>query len=112
MLRRCCPSTSGQAHRTGYKALARTSPARSGLQYLVDQKFTAGSAVWSSASRTEAVVHAESVDMNDWPCKLPALEAAREFVQRVASQGGKVLLAPDRDADGLCAGKSPRSTCM
>lgn len=68
--------------------------------------------MWSSASRTQAAVHAEAVDMNDWPCKLPALEAAREFVQRVASQGGKVLLAPDRDADGLCAGKSPRSTCM
>ena len=46
--------------------------------------------------------------MSDWPCTLAALESAREFVRGAASKGGKVLLAPDRDADGLCAGKTLR----
>ena len=43
--------------------------------------------------------------MRDWPCKLAALDSARAFVRDAASKGGKVVLAPDRDADGLCAGK-------
>ena len=42
--------------------------------------------------------------MSDWPCELSALESAREFVRNAAKRGGKVVLAPDRDADGLCAG--------
>ena len=43
--------------------------------------------------------------MSDWPCKQSALDSARQFVRDAASKGGKVVLAPDRDADGLCAGK-------
>lgn len=46
--------------------------------------------------------------MSDWPCNLAALESAKEFVRNAASKGGKVVLAPDRDADGLCAGKTLR----
>ena len=43
--------------------------------------------------------------MSDWPCNLAALDSARAFIRDAASKGGKVVLAPDRDADGLCAGK-------
>ena len=42
--------------------------------------------------------------MSDWPCDLAALNSARNFVRDAARNGGKVVLAPDRDADGLCAG--------
>lgn len=50
--------------------------------------------------------------MSDWPCKLAALDSARAFVRNAASKGGKVVLAPDRDADGLCAGKMPCSSSV
>ena len=43
--------------------------------------------------------------MSDWPCNLAVLDSAKAFVRDAASKGGKVVLAPDRDADGLCAGK-------
>lgn len=51
-------------------------------------------------------------DMSDWPCGQSALEAARKFVRDAASKEGKIVLAPDRDADGLCAGEKPlQSQC-
>ena len=50
--------------------------------------------------------------MSDWPCKQSALDSARQFVRDAASRGGKVVLAPDRDADGLCAGKPAFSFSM
>ena len=40
----------------------------------------------------------------DWPCKAAALEAGRQFLQRAATKGGRIVLAPDKDADGLSAG--------
>ncbi|KAL0052534.1 hypothetical protein WJX82_003515 [Trebouxia sp. C0006] len=55
-------------------------------------------------SLSSAQTTCDAADMTDWPCKLSALESARDFVKDVANKGGKVLLAPDRDADGLCAG--------
>ncbi len=49
--------------------------------------------------------------MSDWPCDHSALESARDFLRDVASKGGKVVLAPDRDADGLCAGEMIAACC-
>lgn len=48
--------------------------------------------------------------MSEWPCKQSALDSARQFVRAAASRGGKVVLAPDRDADGLCAGATLHHT--
>ena len=61
---------------------------------------------WSSAAKAtlKQEACAAAVDMGEWPCKVSDLESARQFVRQVASTEGKVLLAPDRDADGLCAG--------
>lgn len=50
-------------------------------------------------------MRASAVDMGDWPCAPAALTAAKDFLRRAVDKGGKIVLAPDRDADGLCAGK-------
>ena len=42
----------------------------------------------------------------DWPCSSAALSAGRQFLQRAATAGGRIVLAPDKDADGLSAGAS------
>jgi len=39
-----------------------------------------------------------------WPCKPAAMHAAREFLRTAVRTGGRILLVPDRDADGLSAG--------
>lgn len=58
----------------------------------------------SSFEYCQAVKASDAV-MTEWPCGKSALEAARKFVKDAASRGGKIVLAPDRDADGLCAGE-------
>ena len=73
-----------------------------------DQQYTANPSTRLSvrASGTSgAVPDSKHAGMSDWPCNLAALDSARAFVRDAASKGGKVVLAPDRDADGLCAGK-------
>ena len=40
----------------------------------------------------------------EWPCPASALDAGRQFLQRAATGGGRIVLAPDKDADGLSAG--------
>ncbi len=97
--------TPGKLHHVGRVALARATVARSSSEHLSDHKCTRRLVAASRAFRTLQALHADAADMTDWPCKLSALESARNFVKEVASKGGKVLLAPDRDADGLCAGK-------
>ena len=57
-----------------------------------------------SPARSSHVLSAEAA-MNDWPCKTAALTAAKEFLHKAVGKGGKIVLAPDRDADGLCAGR-------
>jgi hypothetical protein len=44
-----------------------------------------------------------STDMM-WPAPAPSIAAASGYLRRVAAQQGRILLVPDRDADGLCAG--------
>ena len=51
-----------------------------------------------------------SLGMSDWPCRPEALAAAKQFLRTAVGKGGKIVLAPDRDADGLCAGKQPCAT--
>lgn len=48
--------------------------------------------------------------MSNWPCDPAAQDQARKFVRDAASKGGKIVLAPDRDADGLCAGATLHHT--
>ncbi|KAG7529431.1 hypothetical protein FFLO_05659 [Filobasidium floriforme] len=40
----------------------------------------------------------------DWPAPRPAIKAAQEFIKDIAANKRKVLLVPDKDADGLSAG--------
>ncbi len=40
----------------------------------------------------------------EWPCKAADLEAGQQFLQTAAKAGGRIVLAPDKDADGLSAG--------
>ena len=40
---------------------------------------------------------------SDWPCPAPALEAGRAFLKAAVTRG-RIVLAPDKDADGLSAG--------
>ena len=56
------------------------------------------------AARSSHVLFTQSA-MSDWPCKPAALTVAKEFLHQAVENGGKIVLAPDRDADGLCAGK-------
>ncbi len=97
--------TSGKFHTVARAALARATIARSRVVHLSDHRCTPRLVASSKTFRTLQALHVDAADMSDWPCKLSALESARDFVKHVASKGGKVLLAPDRDADGLCAGK-------
>ncbi len=39
-----------------------------------------------------------------WPAPPAAMEAGRAFLQSAAQQAKRVLIVPDKDADGLCAG--------
>ncbi len=105
VLRHPAVLTSGKLHLVARVALAHATIARSPVVHLSDHKCTPRLVASSRAFRTIQAVHADAADMTDWPCKLSALESARDFVKDVASKGGKVLLAPDRDADGLCAGR-------
>ncbi len=41
----------------------------------------------------------------EWPCRAADLAAGRQFLQKAVSAGGRIVLAPDKDADGLSAGK-------
>ncbi|BFZ57007.1 hypothetical protein PYCC9005_004057 [Savitreella phatthalungensis] len=43
-------------------------------------------------------------DLDEWPAARSQIESAREFVRRVAASTGTVIIAPDKDADGLSAG--------
>jgi single-stranded-DNA-specific exonuclease len=43
-------------------------------------------------------------EMHSWPASPAALAAGREFLSVAARSPGPVLLVPDGDADGLCAG--------
>lgn len=100
----CVPVSA--VHRAG-SVFARSVATRSVLA--CDHRSTALSASFTrqelSPSGKVRGAHADEASMSDWPCKVSALESARSFVREVASKGGKVLLAPDRDADGLCAGR-------
>lgn len=63
----------------------------------------------SYPARTSPVAHEVHANsslsaMDDWPCKPSALTAAKKFLRQAVDMGGNILLAPDRDADGLCAG--------
>ncbi len=104
--------TSGKFHLVVRATLARATIARSSLVHLSDHKCTPRLVASSRAFRTLQALQADAADMTDWPCKLSALESARVFVKDVASKGGKVLLAPDRDADGLCAGRLQQRKCI
>ena len=104
--------TSSKLHLVARVALVRATLARSSVKHLSDHNCTPRLVASSRAFRTLQALHADAADMNDWPCKLSALELARVFVKDVASKGGKVLLAPDRDADGLCAGRLQHRKCI
>ena len=40
----------------------------------------------------------------EWPCNAADLTAGRQFLQKAVEAGGRIVLAPDKDADGLSAG--------
>lgn len=42
----------------------------------------------------------------EWPAPKSAMEAARRFVLDIVKQNRSVLIAPDKDADGLTGNKS------
>ena len=105
VLRHPAVLTSGKFHIVARLALVRATIARSPVVHLSDHKSTPRLIASSRKFRSLQALHVDAADMTDWPCKLSALESARDFVKDVANKGGKVLLAPDRDADGLCAGR-------
>lgn len=107
VLRHPAALTSGKFHIVARVVLARATIARSPVVHLSDHRCTPRLVAPASSRtfRTLQALHVDAAHMTDWPCKLSALESARAFVKDVASKGGKVLLAPDRDADGLCAGR-------
>ncbi|KAL8744483.1 MAG: hypothetical protein Q9190_003282 [Brigantiaea leucoxantha] len=39
-----------------------------------------------------------------WPAPQDAIEGAREFIRNCAASERKILVVPDKDADGLCSG--------
>lgn len=43
-------------------------------------------------------------DIDEWPASKQSIESARKFVRKAASSGGRVVICPDKDADGLSAG--------
>ena len=104
VLRHPAVLTSGKFH-IARGALARATIPRSPVGHLSDHKCTPRLVASSRTFHTLQALHVDAAEMTDWPCKLSALESARGFVKDVACKGGKVLLAPDRDADGLCAGR-------
>ena len=40
----------------------------------------------------------------EWPCRAADLKAGQQFLQKAVDAGGRIVLAPDKDADGLSAG--------
>ena len=94
-------------HSYSLKSLTRFANSHT-RPYTTDQQYTAHPSTRLSvrASGSSGVVpESKHAGMSDWPCNLAALDSARAFIRDAASKGGKVVLAPDRDADGLCAGK-------
>lgn len=108
MLRPCRLTAATFRHSTSSQALTRFATNRHTRPYkaIPDQQHTAFRHPVAAFSGSKAGANSEDAGMSDWPCDLAALHSARKFVRDAASKGGKVVLAPDRDADGLCAGRS------
>lgn len=66
----------------------------------------------SSTSRSSADADAPDSSAAIWPAPQRDLESARAFIQEAARSQRKIVIAPDRDADGLCSGAQLRHTLL
>lgn len=113
MLRPCRLTAATVKHSSSFIVLTRfahnshTRPCKA----TANQLHTAVRLPVQASSGSETVSHSDHAGMSNWPCDPAAQDQARKFVRDAASKGGKIVLAPDRDADGLCAGNSLLESC-